>query len=460
MLSSKVFSNFADALQKRLKFVMSQNKWDLCIKTLQAHLSEQAFRTWFAYLKFVSLDADKLVIGAPNKFVIDYIEGNYLALLQTSIKAHFGNVKVAYSFPKEGEAPRREKVEKVEEAPRRERLDPQLNRDYTFKAFVEGRANKLARVIGLAIAKEPGKPAFNPFFLYGPSGVGKTHLVNAIGLRILESQPERRVLYVPAHLFKTQYTDSVLHNTINDFIHFYQTIDVLIIDDIQEITTAKTQQAFFHIFNHLQQNGRQIIITCDRAPVDFEGIEERMLTRFKWGTVTEMEKPDVALRRAILTAKIKRDGLKFPPDVIDYIANNVESSVRELQGIVNSIMAYSVVDNCDICQELVEKVVARAVNLEKHELTLDDIVKAVCKRYNVKLKDVNSKSRKQGIVLARQLAMFLSHKYTTLPYSQIGHLIGRKDHSTVLHACNTISNRITTDKNFRREVEELESALK
>jgi len=279
-------------------------------------------------------------------------------------------------------------------------------------------------------------------------------------LRILESQPERRVLYVPAHLFKTQYTDSVLHNTINDFIHFYQTIDVLIIDDIQEITTAKTQQAFFHIFNHLQQNGRQIIITCDRAPVDFEGIEERMLTRFKWGTVTEMEKPDVALRRAILTAKIKRDGLKFPPDVIDYIANNVESSVRELQGIVNSIMAYSVVDNCDICQELVEKVVARAVNLEKHELTLDDIVKAVCKRYNVKLKDVNSKSRKQGIVLARQLAMFLSHKYTTLPYSQIGHLIGRKDHSTVLHACNTISNRITTDKNFRREVEEMESALK
>ena len=285
-------------------------------------------------------------------------------------------------------------------------------------------------------------------------------MVNAIGLRILESQPERRVLYVPAHLFKTQYTDSVLHNTINDFIHFYQTIDVLIIDDIQEITTAKTQQAFFHIFNHLQQNGRQIIITCDRAPVDFEGIEERMLTRFKWGTVTEMEKPDVALRRAILTAKIKRDGLKFPPDVIDYIANNVESSVRELQGIVNSIMAYSVVDNCDICQELVEKVVARAVNLEKHELTLDDIVKAVCKHYSVKLKDVNSKSRKQGIVLARQLAMFLSHKYTTLPYSQIGHLIGRKDHSTVLHACNTISNRITTDKNFRREVEELESALK
>ena len=285
-------------------------------------------------------------------------------------------------------------------------------------------------------------------------------MVNAIGLRILESQPERRVLYVPAHLFKTQYTDSVLHNTINDFIHFYQTIDVLIIDDIQEITTAKTQQAFFHIFNHLQQNGRQIIITCDRAPVDFEGIEERMLTRFKWGTVTEMEKPDVALRRAILTAKIKRDGLKFPPDVIDYIANNVESSVRELQGIVNSIMAYSVVDNCDICQDLVEKVVARAVNLEKHELTLDDIVKAVCKRYNVKLKDVNSKSRKQGIVLARQLAMFLSHKYTTLPYSQIGHLIGRKDHSTVLHACNTISNRITTDKNFRREVEEMESALK
>ena len=290
--------------------------------------------------------------------------------------------------------------------------------------------------------------------------MGKTHLVNAIGVRIRELYPEKRVLFVSAHVFKTQYTDSVIHNTQNDFINFYQTIDVLIIDDIQEITTAKTQQSFFHIFNHLQQNNRQIIITCDRPPVLLEGMEERMLTRFKWGMTAEMEKPDTKLRRDILISKIRKDGLVIPQEVVQYIAQNVESSVRELEGIVNSIMAYSVVDNCEIDLQLTQRIVARAVNLEKKELTPDDISAAVCQRYGIKQKELASKSRKQTIVQARQLAMYLIHKYTDTTYSQLGRLFGKRDHSTVLYACNQTARRISVDKVFRREVEELEAALK
>ena len=339
-------------------------------------------------------------------------------------------------------------------------IDPQLNPRYTFDNFVEGASNKLPRSVGISIADTPGKSTFNPFFLYGPSGVGKTHLVNAIGVRIRELYPEKRVLFVSAHVFKTQYTDSVIHNTQNDFINFYQTIDVLIIDDIQEITTAKTQQSFFHIFNHLQQNNRQIIITCDRPPVELEGMEERMLTRFKWGMTAELEKPDTQLRRDILISKIRKDGLVIPPEVVQYIARNVESSVRELEGIINSIMAYSVVDNCEIDLQLTQRIVARAVNLEKKELVPDDIIAAVCKRYGHKQKELASKSRKQSIVQSRQLAMYLIHKYTESTYSQLGRLFGKRDHSTVLYACNQTARRISVDKAFRREVEELEAALK
>ena len=235
---------------------------------------------------------------------------------------------------------------------------------------------------------------------------------------------------------------------------------MLIIDDIQEITTAKTQMAFFHIFNHLQQNKRQIIITCDRPPVLFEGIEERMLTRFKWGMVAELEKPDTQLRRDILTAKIRRDGLSFPVEVVDYIAQNVDSSVRELEGIINGIMAYSVVDDCDIDIDLARRVVARIVNLERKELTAEGILTAVCRHSGVSRRDLCAKSRKQTVVSVRQLAMYLCHKYTGQSYAQIGRIIGGRDHSTVLHGCNQVARRLQTDRDFRRSIEELEAALR
>ena len=435
----------------------AEDKWGHCLKHIQDELPDQAFKTWFAPLRFAGLDGQLLTLCAPSRYVCEFIEEHYLAPLHRAIAAEFGEgIRLQYSLkeepkptpdePRAQEKPQQGPPGKQGPAP----LNPQLNTSYTFDTFVEGRSNKLARSVALAIAERPGQVTFNPLFLYGPSGVGKTHLVNAIGVRIRELFPEMRVLFVSAHLFKTQYTDSIIRNKFND----------LIIDDIQELTTAKTQQAFFHIFNHLQQNRRQLIITCDRPPVLFEGIEERMLTRFKWGMVAEIERPDIELRRDILFSKIKRDGLSIPDDVVQYIAQNVSDSVRDLEGIINSIMAYSVVYNCDVDLPLTARVVARCVNLEKKELTLDDIVRKVCAHYGVKQRDLLSKSRRQGIVQARQLAMYLSHKYTDLSLSQIGRRIGDRDHSTVLHSCAQVERRVATDKGFRREMEELECALK
>lgn len=459
-------------------------QWQQCLQLIKQSIPSEYYNTWFAPLEFLSFADGVLEVRVPTRYFAEYFDKHYVSYFMQAVHRCFGNgsIRLRYILPEEPvgnvqpdplfnvesttakkePVVNRYSVSSPQQQSALPPLDSQLNRRYTFENFVEGGSNKLSRSVGLSIAETPGKSTFNPFFLYGPSGVGKTHLVNAIGVRIKQLMPEKRVLFVSAHVFKTQFTDSVLHNTQNDFINFYQSIDVLIIDDIQEITTPKTQMAFFHIFNHLQQNNRQIIITCDRPPVLFEGIEERMLTRFKWGMTVEMEKPDTKLRRDILISKIRRDGLDevIPADVVQYIAQNVESSVRELEGIINSIMAYSVVDNCEIDLALTHRVVARAVNLEKKELSADDISSAVCQHYGVKQKDLSSKSRKQNIVQARQLAMYLIHKYTETTYSQIGRMYGKRDHSTVLYACNQVGRRIGVDKTFRREVEELEGALK
>lgn len=460
-----------------------QTPWQNCLQLIKQHVPSEHYVTWFEPLQFVSFVNGELKVGVPTRFFAEYFDRHYVSYFMQAVHYCFGSEGIKLQYVIAPPAVANEQPTPILNAPPAAQenkeinrytfvqqparnslppLDSQLNMRYTFDNFVEGGSNKLSRSVALNIADNPGRSAFNPFFLYGPSGVGKTHLVNAIGVTIKQKTPDKRVLFVSAHVFKTQYTDSVRHNTINDFINFYQSIDVLIIDDIQEISTSKTQMAFFHIFNHLQQNNRQIIITCDRPPVLFEGIEERMLTRFKWGMVVEMEKPDTTLRRDILVSKIRRDGLGevIPKEVVQYIAQNVDSSVRELEGIINSIMAYSVVDNCEIDLQLAHRVVARAVNLEKRELTVEDIMSAVSQHFGLKNKDLTSKSRKQAIVVARQTAMFLVNKYTEMSYKQIGRNFGKRDHSTVLYSCNQIAHRIGVDKVFRKEIEELEAVLK
>lgn len=341
-------------------------------------------------------------------------------------------------------------------------LDPRLNPKYNFENFIEGLSNKLSRTAGEAVAQSPAKTSFNPLFIYGPSGVGKTHLVNAIGTRIKELYPSKRVLYVSAHLFQVQYTNSVRENTVNDFINFYQSIDVLIIDDIQEFAAlTKTQNTFFHIFNHLHQTGKQLILTSDRSPVMLQGMEDRLLTRFKWGLIAEMERPNVELRKSILRDKVRRDGLKFPEKVIDYIAENVDESVRDLEGIVISLMAHSNVYNRNVDIEMAERVVRKAVRMvEKKPLDVADVLEKVCEHYGVDTSTVYSKVRKREVVQVRQIAMYLAKKHTEASSAKIGKLIGKRDHATVLHACKIVGAQLEVDKAFKNEIEELEANLR
>ena len=340
-------------------------------------------------------------------------------------------------------------------------LNTQLDIHKTFQSFIEGDSNKLPRTVGLSIAEHPGKTTFNPFFVFGPSGCGKTHLINAIGVKCKETYPQKRVLYVSARLFQVQFTDATRQNKVNDFIHFYQTIDVLIVDDIQEwATSPKTVDTFFHVFNHLFRLGKQIILASDRPPVDLKWLQERMLTRFSCGLIAELEKPNVQLCVDILHSKCKRDGLKIPEDVIQFIAETANGSVRDLEGVVNSLMAYSIVYNSGIDMRLAERVIKRAVKVDNHPLTVDDILEKVCGHYNVTQQNVFSKSRKRDYVIVRQVSMYLAQKYTKMPAARIGQLIGGRDHSTVIHSCSTIEQRLKVDKSFSAELTSIENSFK
>ena len=440
--------------------------WGDCLHLIRENVTEQQYKTWFAPIVFEKYDAEKqtLLIQVPSRYVYEYLEQYYVALLSKVLCRCFGkNIQLNYrivvdkahklTVEEEGSEP--VNIERPQETTRGNKapttldaavpqdLNPQLDIHKTFQTFIEGDSNKLPRTVGLSIAEHPGKSTFNPFFVFGPSGCGKTHLINAIGVRCKEMYPQKRVLYVSARLFQVQFSDATRQNTVNDFIHFYQTIDVLIVDDIQEWATApKTLDTFFHIFNHLFRNGKQIILASDRPPVDLQGMKDRLLTRFACGLIAELEKPNVQLCVDILHAKCKRDGLRIPEDVIQFIAQTANGSVRDLEGVVNSLMAYSIVYNSNVDMRLAERVIKRAVKVDNKPLTVDDILERVCDHYNVSPQNVFSKSRKRDYVIVRQVSMYLAQKYTKMPASRIGQLIGGRDHSTVIHSCSTIEQRL------------------
>lgn len=456
-------------------------RWDYCLRMIASNISSQQFSTWFSPLSFVSFDEDErlLTLSVPSPFIREYIEEHYLKLLRAVLQQQFGmGVRLRYEVKIDtinNISAREEATERSTStsngiavngnaSPRAlQHLDSQLKANYTFENFVEGDSNKLPRTVGLAIAQNPHQATFNPLFIYGGSGVGKTHLVNAIGLRVKELHPELRVLYVSAHLFQVQYTDSVRRNTVNDFIAFYQSIDVLIIDDIQELASMhKTQLSFFHIFNHLHQNGKQLILTSDRPPVALEGMEERLLTRFKWGLLAELERPTQTLRRDILCYKIRKDGLNVSTPVIDFIAANVDKSIRDLEGVLTSLMAYSVVNNCEIDLALAERVISRTVGISRKSepLTLDDIIESTCNYFCIERDDVLSSTRKAPVVLARQVVMYLAQQHTRLSTTKIGAYVGKRGHATVIHSCQAIAQRLENDEQFRQRMAELEGLLR
>lgn len=457
--------------------------WEQCLQLIRDNVTEQQFTTWFKPITFEAFDAatNILLVQVPSPFVYEYLEENYVDLLSKVLTRIYGkDVQLKYRIVTDKahnltQDIQSETVDNVEtqlptnranQSPTPldvalQEIDPQLDLHKSFSNYIEGDSNKLPRSIGLSIAEHPNTTQFNPMFIYGPSGCGKTHLINAIGLRIKQLYPQKRVLYISARLFQVQYTNSVLNNTTNDFINFYQTIDVLIVDDIQEwMTATKTQDTFFHIFNHLFKNGKRIILASDRPPVELKGMNERLLTRFACGLIAELEKPNVQLCVDILNSKIKRDGLNIPDDVVQFIAQTANGSVRDLQGVINSLLAYSVVYNSNIDMRLAERVIKRSVKIDDEPLTLDEIIDKVCSHFNVTVNAVNSRSRKQEIVLARQVSMYLAQKHTKMPASRIGKLVGGRDHSTVLHGCSQIEKRLQVDKGFIAELSTIENSFK
>ena len=461
-----------------------QALWGNCLQLIRQNVTEQQFKTWFEPIVLVSYtEADAtLLLQLPSYHFYDYLEQYYVKLMSWALFHSFNTrVRVTYKVvtdkthglsqriestpPAEIDTPpqssRANKAPTTLDAAVPQDLNPQLDLHKTFQNFIEGTSNKLPRTLGLSIAEHPGKTTFNPFFVFGPSGCGKTHLINAIGLKCKEMYPQKRVLYVSARLFQVQFADARLQNTVNDFINFYQTIDVLIVDDVQEWATAvKTVGTFFHIFDHLFRNGCQIILASDRPPVDLDWLKDRMLTRFSCGVIAELEQPNMQLCIDILNAKCRRDGLNIPADVIQFIAETANGSVRDLEGVVNSLMAYSIVYNSAIDIRLAERIIKRAVKVDNHPLTVDDILDKVCQHYNVTQQQVFSKSRKRDSVQVRQISMDLAQKYTKMPSSRIGQLIGNRDHSTVIHSCSTVEQRLKTDAAFRDEIGSIENSFR
>ena len=456
--------------------------WDNCLKLIKENVTEQQYKTWFAPIVFEKYDENSrtLLVQVPSMYVYEYLEQYYVNLLSKVLTRCFGqNIQLTYRVVTDKQHGLSQQIvseepSTIEPAPPTNRgnqsptvldavsqLNPQLDIHKTFHNYIEGDSNKLPRTVGLSIAEHPGKSTFNPFFVYGPSGCGKTHLINAIGVHCKEMYPQKRVLYVSARLFQVQFTDASRKNTVNDFINFYQSIDVLIVDDVQEWATAeRTVATFFHIFDHLFRLGKQIILASDRPPVDLGWLQDRMLTRFSCGLIAELEKPNVQLCIDILNAKCRRDGLKIPADVIQFIAETANGSVRDLEGVINSLLTYSIVYNTNVDMRLAERVVKRAVKIDNKPLTIDDILEKVCNHYNVSQQHVFSKSRKRDYVMVRQVSMYLAQKYTKMPASRIGQLIGGRDHSTVIHSCSTVEQRLKVDKTFSAELTSIENSFK
>jgi chromosomal replication initiator protein len=454
--------------------------WSQCLNIIQDNVPELSYSTWFIPIVPLRFEDNALLIQVPSHFFYEQLENQYADLIGKAILRVTGeNTRLLYQVMVSDTpmqlAPenRPMNVNKISGIPNRPalstnpfdqivpgKLDAQLNTNLSFGNFIGGESNMLARTAGYSIAEKPGKTIFNPLFVHGKSGVGKTHLLHAIGNAALQQNSNLRVLYVSSHLFQVQYSQAYLNNTVNDFIHFYQSIDVLLIDDIHELSgKTGTQNVFFHIFNHLHQNGKQLVITCDRPPKDISGIDDRLLTRFKWGLTAEMEKPNYALRIAILESKIMRDGLRFSKEVVEYIARNATENVRDLEGIVVSLMAHSIIYEKEVDLDLAKRVVSNAIKIQERQISVELIEEEVCKYFDLEPEIIHSKSKKQEISQARQIAMYLSRKYTDKSFSNIGELIGKRDHATVLHACKTVGNWIETDKKFRNCVQEIEHLI-
>ena len=470
-----------------------RNIWENCLSFIKDNVTTDVYDVWFKPIEPVELTSDNtLVIMVPSMFFMEWIEDHYINLIWSALTKELGaRPKLIYNIKMENNPNKTEQA--TEQLPSSNRkatsmevlgykqkpqqsynpyvvpglveieevkVDSQLNPNKNFDTFIEGESNRLARSAGKAITERPGGTSFNPLFIFGGVGLGKTHLAHAIGNEIQEKHPKKRILYIEAEDFTKQYSVAAKNNNRTDFIHFYQQIDVLIIDNVQFFASKPgTQDVFFQIFNHLHQNGKQLILTSDKAPVDIQDVEQRLLSRFKWGLSAELQAPDYQMRKRILQAILYRDGFEMSDEIVDYIAQNVKTNIRELEGVNTSLMAEALFNKKEITLDLAKKAVDKIVKNIKKEITVEYIQEIVSEYFQLSIEELQSKTRKRHVVQARQLAMFFAKKYTKLSLANIGKSIGKRDHATVLHACKTVDNLNETDKQFRKFLSDLTTKI-
>lgn len=454
------------------------NIWNNCLSILQKSVAPQAFKTWFEPIKPVKFEDLVLTIQVPNKFFYEWLEEHYVEDLRIAISKAIGvGARLEYQIlvdnhrkignhhkagPKDPGAFSSEKIVNPFVIPgiKNMKVDAQLNSQYTFDTYIEGSCNRLARNAALAIAANPGKTAFNPLVLYGDVGLGKTHLAQAAGNAIVRNNPEKNVLYVTTERFTNQVIQSIKNNATSDFMNFYQMIDVLIVDDIQFLANRhKTQEIFFNIFNQLHQSGKQIILTSDRPPKDLKDVEDRLISRFKWGLSADLQCPDFETRQAILETKMKREGISLPDDVVEFICYHIKSSIRELEGVLISLVAQSTLNQRNIDIELAKEVVAQFVSQVSKEITVQSIKQIVADHFDLPLEKLQGKTRKRSVVMARQLSMYLAKNYTNESLKIIGDNFGGRDHSTVIYSVKAVKDLMDTDSLFKNTVVELEKKV-
>ncbi len=463
--------------------------WKNCLHIIRDNVGEQAFKTWFEPIVPVLLNNDVLTIQVPSQFFYEWLEEHYVHVLRKAIDAELGaKGRLEYAIHVEQEVqvvtkPYAMNVGNISrnQAPKggnnivkaeiknpfeNKPLDigtfnSQLNPLYSFDNFIEGDCNRLARSAGLAVANKPGVTSFNPLMIYGGFGFGKSHLVQAIGNQIKRNHEDKIVLFVTSEKFSNQYIEALKNNNIQEFNSFYAMVDVLILDDVQFFAgKEKTQEIFFQIFNHLHQSGKQIIMTSDCAPKDLKGMQERLLSRFKWGLTADIQLPDFETRMAIIQKKLETEGITISADVIEYLAYSIDTNVRELEGVVISLIAQSSLNQKAIDLELARQTLKSIVQDIQCEVGIDYIQKFVAENFNVSVDAMKDKTRKREIVVARQVAMYFAKNYTNLSLKSIGYHFGNRDHSTVIHALTSVNDLMDTDRKFNAQMQELIKKLK
>ncbi|MCY7409067.1 MAG: chromosomal replication initiator protein DnaA [Chitinophagales bacterium] len=468
----------------------AEEVWKNCLKIIKDNVNQQSFLTWFEPIKPIKLEKNVLTIQVPSQFFYEWLEEHYIKLLRKTLQRELDkNAKLEYQIVMDSSTSQKgpytvniptsntndtknpemlapivlgNQIKNPFVIPglKKVQIDSQLNANYTFDTYIEGDCNRLARSAGWAVAGKPGGTSFNPLVVHSGVGLGKTHLMHAIGNQVKANFPDKTVLYVPSEKFTNQFIDYLKNNSVNEFIHFYQMVDVLLVDDIQFFANKdRTQDIFFHIFNHLNQSGKQIVLSSDRSPRDLEGIEERLLSRFKMGLTTDLAVPDFETRMAILEKKMYADGIELPHDVVEFVAYNVSSNVRELEGALISLLAQSSLNKKEIDLDTAKKIVKNFVKSVSREVSIEFIQKTVCDYFNVQQEKLKEKTRKRQIVQARQLSMFLAKNFTKNSLKVIGKHFGGRDHSTVIHSCQAVRDLMDTDREFKDQVGDIEKRI-